>query len=124
MFPLGMQGCPDIATVHQYLGQDHTERFSQSVTFGQQNKGELFNTVRTTGWELTADVHTLQRRDGKAASPNTSATTSVSALPWKTLFMRLGSFKRKLSRVRSRLGDVSSPVAFPGLAVLALWSGS
>ncbi|MBZ6370447.1 MAG: hypothetical protein LBE44_00610 [Microbacterium hominis] len=35
----GMQGCPDIATVHQYLGKDHTERFSESLTFGQHNKG-------------------------------------------------------------------------------------
>ncbi|KWU44931.1 glycoside hydrolase family 2 protein [Rhodotorula sp. JG-1b] len=39
----GMQGCPDIATVYQYLGKDHTECFSQSLTFGQHNKA--------TGWE-------------------------------------------------------------------------
>lgn len=38
--PPGMQGCPDIATVYQYLGKDHTERFSQSLTFRRHNKGE------------------------------------------------------------------------------------
>ncbi|GAA5978449.1 hypothetical protein JCM10908_004358 [Rhodotorula pacifica] len=39
----GMQGCPDLNTVHAYLGNDHSERSPQSLTFAAHNKA--------TGWE-------------------------------------------------------------------------